>query len=378
MDLEASELRRRREAVQTGLSKRGWGCGIVTTQQNFVYLTGLQFDPLWSSAARSLACLVPVDGPLTLVIPDFLSPDATTRHPDAVIVGYDPPRQALDKPLYQALATMPAGTVGLEMGGESRFGASLDTADAIRASMSARGVGDIAGVLWELRMLKSPNELAALATAARAGSRAFTMVFAEGVAGRTEREIARALARHALEGGADHAEWVACTSGTGSYHRFVSAARDRTVEIGDMLWADIGLTSGGYWTDFCRAAVAGPVSAERSSLQSVVMEATAAGVDRCRPGIPVSEVAAAVRRRAARSGVDLLGYGRLGHGIGLSSTEPPSIAEWDPTVLAAGMVVTIEPALSELSGIYCAEQIVAVTDDEPEVLTTAPSELTET
>jgi Xaa-Pro dipeptidase len=88
-------------------------------------------------------------------------------------------------------------------------------------------------------------------------------------------------------------------------------------------------------------------------------------------------VAAAVRQRAGELGIDLLGYGRLGHGIGLSSTEPPSVAEWDPTILAAGMVLTIEPALSHPSGIYCAEQVVLVTDGAPEILTTAPSELTE-
>jgi Xaa-Pro aminopeptidase len=373
-----TELKTRRRAVQDRLEERGWTACLVTTEQNFVYLTGLRFDALWPSAARSLACVVPADGPLTLVIPDFLIADATESHPEAGIVGYDPPLETIDEPIARVLDGLSPGPIGLELAGESRFGTSLETSDSIRRRLTGREVVDVAGLLWEVRLRKSPSEIAALTAAAEAGARAFRAVFADGVAGRTERDIARALSAHALESGADRAEWVACTSGAGSYHRFVSAPRERVVEPGDMVWADIGLTSDGYWTDFCRAAVAGPVSPERSALQSVVIAATEAGIGRCLPGIPVAEVAAAVRRRASDLGVDLLGYGRLGHGIGLSSTEPPSIAEWDETVLAPGMVVTIEPAVSNASGIYCAEQVVVVTEDQPIVLTTAPSELTAT
>jgi Xaa-Pro dipeptidase len=37
--------------------------------------------------------------------------------------------------------------------------------------------------------------------------------------------------------------------------------------------------------------------------------------------------------------------GRMGHGLGLDLTEPPSIAPGDHTVLEAGMVLTLEPSL---------------------------------
>jgi Xaa-Pro aminopeptidase len=375
--VEPSELQRRLDAVQTGLMDRGWSCAVLTAGSNFLYLAGLRFDAVWSSAARSLVCVVPVAGPLHLLLPGFLAADAREENPGAVVDVYDPPRQPVEEPLLRLLGTMPPGPIGWESGGESRMGLSFDTATAVRAATRNRGAENVSDLMWETRMRKSPAEVSALAAAARAGAAAFEAVFADGVTGRTERELARALAQGALQGGADRAEWVACTSGAGSYHRFVSAPRDRTVEAGDLFWADIGLTSRGYWTDFCRAAVAGPVSSERAHLQEAVIEATAAGVEQCRPSTPVSEVAATIRRRAGQLGIDLLGYGRLGHGIGLSSTEPPSVAEWDPTTLAAGMVVTIEPAVSNASGLYCAEQVVLVTEGDPEILTTAPSRLTE-
>jgi len=373
----ADELVRRQDAVRAALTDRGWSCAVVSSDQNFTYLTGLRFDALASSAARSLVCVLPTEGPLRLIIPDFLSREAAESIPDAVITDYDPPRQPVDGPLVLVLSNLPDGPVGWETGPESRMGLPLDSVDCVRGAIGGRDLEDVSGLLWDIRMRKSPPELAAIAAASRAGSLAFEAVFAEGVAGRSEREIARALARSALEGGADRAEWVVCTSGAGSYHRFVSAPRDRRVEPGDLFWADIGLTCNGYWTDFCRAAVAGPVSQERSSLQRSIAEVTAGGVDMCRPGTPVRDVALVIRQRMAELGVDALDYGRLGHGIGLSSTEPPSIAEWDPTILATGMVVTIEPAMTDASGLYCAEQVVVVTGGEPEVLTSAPSYLTE-
>lgn len=46
---------------------------------------------------------------------------------------------------------------------------------------------------------------------------------------------------------------------------------------------------------------------------------------------------------------------------GLGVTEPPHIAADDPTQLAEGMVVTIEPAIERRDGLYCAECLFAVT-----------------
>jgi Xaa-Pro aminopeptidase len=68
---------------------------------------------------------------------------------------------------------------------------------------------------------------------------------------------------------------------------------------------------------------------------------------------------------------------RVGHGLGLSTTEPPSLALDDPTVLEAGMVVTIEPGFATEFGMFHVEQNVVVTDDGPDVLSTAPWELHE-
>ena len=93
-----------------------------------------------------------------------------------------------------------------------------------------------------------------------------------------------------------------------------------------------------------------------------------------RPGIRASDVARAVMAAVEREGLPSLGFGRLGHGIGLTATEPPSIVVGDDTILEAGMAITVEPAAVFDDGLYCAEQVVIV-GEEPRVLSLAPGEL---
>ena len=81
-----------------------------------------------------------------------------------------------------------------------------------------------------------------------------------------------------------------------------------------------------------------------------------------------------MRAALTRLGLPSLGFGRLGHGIGLTATEPPSVVEHDETVLQAGMVITCEPAASLDDGLYCCEQVIVV-GDPPEVLSTFPTDL---
>ena len=74
---------------------------------------------------------------------------------------------------------------------------------------------------------------------------------------------------------------------------------------------------------------------------------------------------------------DAFGHG-LGHGVGLLVHEAPRLSPLsaEDETLAAGNVVTVEPGiyLGGVGGIRI-EDLVAVTDNGPDVLTTFPKEL---
>jgi Xaa-Pro dipeptidase len=69
--------------------------------------------------------------------------------------------------------------------------------------------------------------------------------------------------------------------------------------------------------------------------------------------------------------------GRLGHGLGLQLTEPPSHMPGDATVLQPGMVLTIEPGMEYAPGrMIVHEEDIVVRPGGAEVLTPrAPREL---
>src|SRR5262249_22327061 len=112
----------------------------------------------------------------------------------------------------------------------------------------------------------------------------------------------------------------------------------------------------GFSSDFSRAAVISTPSSEQAEAHQAICEITRAAVALVTPGRPVSEIAAYCEGEIARLGIpppsSVSGLaGRVGHGLGLSTTEPPSLARDDPTVLEAGMVVTIEPGFATDFGI---------------------------
>ncbi|TCG02915.1 peptidase M24, partial [Paraburkholderia steynii] len=70
--------------------------------------------------------------------------------------------------------------------------------------------------------------------------------------------------------------------------------------------------------------------------------------------------------------------GRLGHGLGLQVTEPPSNSAADEAVLEPGMVITIEPGMEYEPGkmIVHEENITITEDGFADVLTVrAPREM---
>ena len=69
--------------------------------------------------------------------------------------------------------------------------------------------------------------------------------------------------------------------------------------------------------------------------------------------------------------------GRLGHGLGLQLTEPPSNRPGDGTEIVENMVLTIEPGMEYAPGkMIVHEENIAVTKEGPRLLTRrAPREL---
>ncbi len=271
------------------------------------------------------------------------------------------------------------GRVGAELGFEQRLGVPLLEFERIRAALPRATFDDAANVLWRLRMVKAAWEIDAVRRACSITTAAYEATFGVAVEGMVDRAAARQLETAMVEGGGQ-APWVLITSGAGNYELATGAPIDRELEAGDMLWFDAGCRVDGFWSDFSRAGVIGEPTPFQRDAQRTIVELTARGVALIRPGVPVADIAAEVDAGVRSIGIPVIARtselaGRVGHGIGNDVTEPPHVSALDPTILEAGMIISIEPGIATDEGLFHAEENVLVTPDGHELLSVCPPEL---
>ena len=219
-------------------------------------------------------------------------------------------------------------------------------------------------VVAELRAVKETAEVAAIEQACQISERALNELLAEGLGGRSERDIARRLAwLLAGDGGEGPGFDSIVASGPNSaipHHQ----PTDRIVERGDLVKIDFGARYLGYHADITRTFVVGPAAAWQAELHGIVEAAQQAGREAVAAGVEIAAVDEAARAIITEAGhAEHFGHG-LGHGVGLAIHERPLIAARVAGKLLAGMTVTVEPGiyLTGRGGVRI-EDIVLVTAD---------------
>jgi len=131
-----------------------------------------------------------------------------------------------------------------------------------------------------------------------------------------------------------------------------------------MVVLDFGGLKDGYGSDTTRTVHVGEPTAEERQVYEVVRAAQQAGFEAVRPGASCQDVDRAARKVIADAGYGEYFIHRTGHGIGLTTHEPPYIAEGETLPLTPGMCFSIEPGIY-LSGRFGVriEDIVTVTPD---------------
>lgn len=164
----------------------------------------------------------------------------------------------------------------------------------------------------------------------------------------------------------------------------------RVLHEGDIISVDFGAIFRGLQGDAAMTVGVGQVSAEAAELMAVTAGALDAGINAARNGARLGDVSAAVQGYAETRGYSVVRE-YTGHGIGRDMHEDPQIPNFgladSGPVLKKGMVLAIEPMVNRggwrtrlsddgwtvltadgsLSAHF--EHTVAITDDEPEVLT---------
>lgn len=373
----ADEYRGRVErAIQT-MEKGELDALLITAEANYNYFSGMRHFTPWTTFTRAVLLILPKEKPPVLIVQGFLREDATRDSWISDIRSYS---ELTGTPIGLLTDTLQElglaeGRIGAELGFEQRLGVPYLDFVAIQEKLPKAKFVDASDVLWSLRIIKSEAEIDSLRRACQISDRAFQACFAGTGEGMSELDAARVANQTVLDLGGEIGFNIVC-SGPGNYSRVAGMPTDRLLQRGDMLWYDMGVIYNGYWSDYCRAGVIGGPTPEQERYQDLVVKVTKRGLEAIRPGVRASDVVRACGSAAEEFGLEFsFEAGRLGHGVGLMSTEPPHIAVYDDTKLQTGMVITLEPGVVNDSGAYIAEEIVAVTSDGHELLTTTTREL---
>ncbi|MFG2654323.1 aminopeptidase P family protein [Streptomyces sp. NPDC048425] len=349
----ADDYKARMERAARSAADAGLAGVLVAPGPDMVWLTG--YSPTADTERLTMLVLAPGQEPV-LVVPTLEAPDAAKAvGADALTLrdwtdGKDP--YAVTAPL-------------LDVSG--RFGIS-DNAWAmhligLQKALPDTSYASLTEAMPMLRAVKDAAELERLTAAGEAADATYEEIKKVPFAGRRETDVAGDLADLLRQFGHSQVDFTVVGSGPNGANPHHEAG-ERVIENGDMVVLDFGGLKHGYGSDTSRTVHVGEPTAEEQRVHDVVREAQAAGCAAVEPGAACQDV-----DRAARAVITEFGYGqyfihRTGHGIGVTTHEPPYMIEGEEQPLVPGMCFSVEPGIY-LPGRFGVriEDIVTVTED---------------
>lgn len=351
--LGVSEFRARVARAQAGMEAAGLGALLLTTEPEFRYFSGF-LTRFWESPSREWFLVIPASGEPVAVIPEIGAPLMARTWLRDIRTWPAPAGDGV--PLLADALRAAGGPVGVPSGPESHLRMPLGEFARLKAVAGLEFTDD-RRIVAGLRAVKSGAEIDLIAAACAVVGRAFDRVGEIAGPGVPLERVFRDFQRLLLAEGADWVPYLAGGAGPEGYADVISPAGAQPLVAGDVLMLDTGAVRAGYFCDFDRNFAIGHATPEMRAAHARLIEATQAGLDVARPGARACDV--------WRAMADIVGAddGRLGHGLGMQLTEGLSLRAGDESVLAPGMVITLEPVIATAPGLIMVhEEVIAITE----------------
>ena len=351
---------------------------LLTTPQNIRYFTGYD-SQFWESPTRPWFVVVPASGKPIGIVPEigesefkktWLEDIKTWPSPRPEDEGISILKSTIDdlKKTY--------GQIGAEFGKEMAI--RMPVRDLFKLKEIVKtNIVDGSDAIWEMRMIKTNAEVERIKHICSIASDAYYDLPSKLNIGDTEREAVNKLKIDIINRGADNVPFMPGISGKGGVSQIVCGPSDKIIENGDILFIDTGSTFDGYFCDFDRNFAFGSTTSEVEKVYEILWHATDAGINAAKPGASTFDIFNAMNQIISDGNTVGNNVGRLGHGLGLQLTEPPSHRPGDNTIIKENMVLTIEPGMEYANGkMIVHEENVIIRKDGAELITKrAPKEI---
>jgi Xaa-Pro dipeptidase len=225
-------------------------------------------------------------------------------------------------------------------------------------------------LVWELRKIKSEEEIERMRKAAELTSEGMRAAYETVKPGVREYEVAAEI-EYAMRSKGSWGTAFDTIVASGVRSAFPhGGCTDRKIRKGDLVVVDIGATYHHYHSDMTRTLVAGTPSGKQEKIYEIVRLAQESAFQAVKPKARARDLDAVARKVTVDTGYGEYFVHGLGHGVGLEIHEPPTLNSESRDKLTVGNVVTIEPGIYivDFGGIRI-EDTVLVQKRETEKLT---------
>ena len=362
---------------------------LVTGGVNIFYLTNFHHI----TTERPAALVVPAEGELAFMGPlleidhlthqTHLVPQVFTyldypglTHPIDQFAGWMK-ELGLDK--AKILADNPRGATG----------ASGYQGPSLAEKLPDASLESLGRFFWDLRLIKSEEEVALMRESAKWGNLAHTYLQEYTAPGLWDAEVslmasleATSIMKKSL--GPDFELFKGGRAASAGFRGQVGwksamphcVSINRVIQEGDVLVTGAGASMGGYGSELERTMIVGEPTDRQRKYFDVMVKAQDASIGMLKPGNTCADVDKASRRVVIDAGYESLLRHHTGHGIGLQGHEPPFLDIGNDEVLRSGMAVTIEPGIYDLgyAGFRHSDTAV-ITEDGCELITYYPRDI---
>ena len=353
------QFEKRTLKAQQLMQQYGLDALLLTTETSVRYFTGF-LTRFWESPTRPWYLIIPPQGKPIAVIPSigqalmdktWVEDIRTWPSPDLKDDGISLLSDTLEEVAKNKNIGIPSGTETF---------VRMPQTDLKKLSQNVKLTSDF-DIVKKLRMTKSNEEIDKIEKACRIAEKAFQRVPEIAFENVNLDEVFRKFQILCLEAGADWVPYLAGGADTEGYDDVISPAKVAPLKKQDILMLDTGLVWDGYFCDYDRNWSVGTPSKTVSGAYSQLLEASDAAFELAKPGATASDLFHAMNSILTlnSSSTDA---GRLGHGVGMSLTEWPSIIPDDHTVLEKGMVLSLEPGIAIKDKIIVHEENIEITE----------------